>query len=218
MASARGGPESVENAFGDRSRPDRAIIPDQAGEDRGAMRSAIQILVTAIAVVAATLGAGGAFAQEPKHGGILKMYHRDNPASASVHEEATYSTVVPFMPVFNNLVVYDQTKPQNSLDDIVPDLATSWAWSADNLKLTFKLRQGVKWHDGQPFTAKDVKCTWDTLMGKSPQKFRKNPRKNWYENVTEVTTNGDFEASFNLKRPQPALLALLASGYSAVYP
>src|SRR6185437_13920693 len=181
-------------------------------------RAAIQILVTVLWVVATTLGAGAALAQEPKHGGILTMYHRDNPASASLHQEATYSTVVPFMPVFNNLVVYDQNKPQNSLDDIVPDLATSWAWSADNTKLTFKLRQGVKWHDGQPFTAKDVKCTWDMLMGKSEQKFRKNPRKNWYENVTEVTTNGDFEATFNLKRPQPALLALLASGYSAVYP
>src|SRR5690349_15212064 len=197
--SGRGRPESVENAFGDRRRlrPDGQSGP--SGEGQRAMRSAIQILVTAISVAAATLGAGAALAQEPKHGGILTMYHRDNPASASLHEEATYSTVVPFMPVFNNLVVYDQNKPQNSLDDIVPDLATSWTWSADNLKLIFKLRQGVKWHDGQPFTAKDVKCTWDMLMGKSEQKFRKNPRKNWYENVTEVTTNGDFEATFNLK-------------------
>src|SRR5258705_2247817 len=56
------------------------------------------------------------------------------------------------------------------------------------------------------------------LMGKSPQKFRQNPRKSWYELVNDVTTNGDYEASFNLKRPQPALLALLASGYTPVYP
>src|SRR5262249_46952414 len=116
-----------------------------SGEGHRAMRSAIQILVTAISVAAATLGGGAASAQEPKHGGILTMYHRENSASASIHEEATYSTVVPFMPIFNNLVVYDQNKPQNSLDDIVPDLATSWAWSADGTKLTFKLRQGVKW-------------------------------------------------------------------------
>ena len=100
----------------------------------------------------------------------------------------------------------------------MPDLATSWSWSADHTKLTFKLREGVKWHDGKPFTARDVKCTFDMLMGKSSAKFRKNPRKTWYENVTEVTTNGDFEATFNLKRPQPALLALLASGYTPVYP
>src|SRR5262245_57706478 len=158
------------------------------------------------------------FAAEPKHGGIWHIYHRDSPASASIHEEATYSTVIPFMPVMNNLVMYKQDAAQNSLNTIVPDLATSWSWNADHTELTFKLREGVKWHDGKPFTSKDVKCTFDMLMGKSTAKFRKNPRQNWYENVTEVTTNGDYEASFHLKRPQPALLALLASGYSPVYP
>jgi peptide/nickel transport system substrate-binding protein len=56
------------------------------------------------------------------------------------------------------------------------------------------------------------------LMGKSQQKFRQNPRKAWYAQVDEVTTNGDFEASFKLKRSQPSLLALLASGYTPVYP
>jgi peptide/nickel transport system substrate-binding protein len=160
--------------------------------------------------------ASPAFAQ--KQGGILRMYHRDSPASASIHEEATYSTNVPFMPVFNNLVIYKQDVAQNSMNSIVPDLAESWAWSADQKTLTFKLRQGVKWHDGKPFTSADVKCTFDMLMGKSPQKFRKNPRKSWYDQVVDVTTNGDFEASFNLKRPQPALLALLASGYTPIYP
>jgi peptide/nickel transport system substrate-binding protein len=175
--------------------------------------------VRALAIgCALTAIAGAVSAAEPHRGGILKMYHRDSPASASIHEEATFSTNVPFMPVFNNLVLYKQDVPQNSMDTIVPELATSWSWSPDNLKLTFKLRDGVKWHDGKPFTAKDVKCTWDTLMGKSPQKFRKNPRQSWYENVSEVTANGDLEASFTLKRPQPSLLALLASGYSPVYP
>jgi peptide/nickel transport system substrate-binding protein len=153
-----------------------------------------------------------------KQGGILRVYHRDSPASASIHEEATYSVNVPFMPVFNNLVIYKQDVPQNSLESIVSELAESWAWSDDKKILNFKLRQGVKWHDGKPFTSNDVKCTFDMLMGKSPQKFRKNPRKSWYDEVVDVTTNGDFEVAFNLKRPQPALLALLASGYTPVYP
>src|SRR5690349_14367945 len=157
-------------------------------------------------------------ADQPKSGGILRMYHRDSPGSASIHEGATYSINIPFMPVFNNLVIYDQHIAQNSLDDIRPELAESWAWSDDKRTLTFKLRQGVKWHDGKPFTSADVKCTFDMLMGKSPQKFRQNPRKAWYAQVDEVTTNGDFEASFKLKRPQPSLLALLASGYSPIYP
>ena len=159
-----------------------------------------------------------ALAAEPKQGGIFRIYHRDSPGSASIHEGATYSVNVPFMPVFNNLVVYKQDVAQNSTDSIVPDLAESWAWSSDNKTLTFKLRQGVKWHDGKPFTSADVKCTFDMLMGKSAQKFRQNPRKSWYDEVNDLTTSGDYEVAFNLKRPQPALLALLASGYTPVYP
>ena len=86
----------------------------------------------------------------------------------------------------------------------MPDLATSWSWSEDGTELTFKLRQGVKWHDGKPFTAADVKCTWDLLLGKASEKLRLNPRKAWYRNLDEVTANGDDEATFHLKRPQPA--------------
>ena len=63
------------------------------------------------------------------------------------------------------------------------------------------LRQGVKWHDGKPFTAKDVKCTWDLLTGKSSEKLRLDPRKSWYRNLEEVTTTGDYEVTFHLKRP-----------------
>jgi peptide/nickel transport system substrate-binding protein len=179
------------------------------------MRSKLLSLAAAALSVATMTNA---YAAEPKHGGIFKVYHRETPGGISIHEEATFSTNVPMMPVFNNLVVYDQHKPQNSLDTIVPDLAAGWSWSEDKTALTFKLRAGVKWHDGKPFTSKDVKCTWDMLMGKSDAKFRKNPRKDWYANVTEVTLNGDFEATFHLKRPQPSLLAMLASGYSPVYP
>ena len=136
----------------------------------------------------------------------------------SIHEEATYSVNVSSMPIFSNLVVYDQHKPQNSLDTIVPELATSWSWSEDHKALAFKLREGVKWHDGKPFTSADVKCTFDMLMGKSQNKFRKNPRKDWYANVADVTTEGDFQTTVHLKRPQPAILAMLASGYSPIYP
>ena len=71
---------------------------------------------------------------------------------------------------------------------------------------------------GKPFTAKDVKCTWDLLQGKGDAKLRANPRKEWWHNVDEVTANDDLTAIFHLKRPQPALLTLLASGYSPIYP
>ena len=110
------------------------------------MRVFAAVLAGALALAAAS----GAQAQ--KSGGILRMYFQDSPPSASIHEEATTSTVVPFMGLYNNLVMFDQQKPQNSLDTIKPDLAESWSLNGDGTQLTFKLRQGVVWHDGKPFT------------------------------------------------------------------
>src|SRR5437016_3677143 len=170
-------------------------------------------LVAAVALSAIT--AAGAVAQT--NGGILKMSHFDSPASMSLHEEATAAVNRPMMGVFNNLVMYKQDVAQNSDKSIVPELATGWSWNEDGTELTFPLRQGVKWHDGKPFTARDVKCTWDLLQGKGSDKLRLNPRKSWYRNLDDVAINGDFEVTFRLKRPQPAFLALLASGWSAVY-
>jgi peptide/nickel transport system substrate-binding protein len=63
-----------------------------------------------------------------------------------------------------------------------------------------------------------VKCTWELLLGTAPEKLRVNPRKSWYRNLDRVTTNGDYEVTFHLKRPQPAFLSLLAAGWSPVYP
>src|SRR6476660_3751345 len=174
-------------------------------------------LTALAAAVLAVASIAGAQAAEPKHGGILHIYHRETPPSLSIHEEATFSVNVPAMPIYSNLVIYDQHKPQNSMGTIRPELATSWEWSKDNLSLIFKIRQGVTWHDGKPFTAKDVKCTFDLLQGKAQDKFRKNPRKDLFSNVSEVTTSGDYEVTLHLKRPQRSLLAMLASGYSPMY-
>src|SRR5438552_6094343 len=129
-------------------------------------------------LLVALLTAEAAFAQ--KSGGILQMPGFASPASMSIHEESTITAGIPMMGVFNNLVVFDQHVPQNSLASIVPDLATEWRWSEDGKELSFPLRRGVKWHDGKPFTAADVKCTWDRLRGADADKFRLNPRKAWY--------------------------------------
>jgi peptide/nickel transport system substrate-binding protein len=154
-----------------------------------------------------------------KRGGTLRLYHNDNPPSTSLLEESTIASVTPFSAIFNNLVVFDPAKVHESIDTVVPDLAESWSWDATNTRLTFKLRQGVKWHDGKPFTAKDVQCTWRMLIGKSEvSEFHRNPRKVWYGKLQDVTINGDYEATFELSEPQPSLPVLLASAFSAVYP
>src|SRR5260221_13974035 len=113
-------------------------------------------------VLAAALMASPAQAQ--KSGGVLKIYFFDSPATMSIHEESTIAGQGPMMGVFNNLVMYDQSVPQSGLKSLVPDLATERAGDSGTTALTFKLRQGVKWHDGKPFTARDVVCTFDLLQ------------------------------------------------------
>ena len=180
------------------------------------MTQGLSVVTVAGVLFLAAVAADAALAQ--KSGGVLKIYHRDSPASMSILEESTLSTVLPVMGVFNNLVIYDQHVAQNRQQSIVPELATSWSWSEDGTRLTFELRPGVKWHDGEPFTARDVHCTWDMLTGKSSAKLRINPRRSWYNNLEQIVTNGDYEATFVLQRTQPALLTLLASGFAPVYP
>src|SRR5712671_86297 len=174
-----------------------------------------KVCALAVAACLAVLAPGAAPAQQS--GGVLKFYHRDSPASMSILEEATISTIGPMMAVFNNLVLFNQHEKQNRPEFIEPELAESWSWNEDHTKLSFKLRQGVKWHDGKPFTAADVKSTWDMLTGTSPNKLRLNPRKAWYRNLDSVATDGDYAATFVLKRPQPAFLFLLAGGMAPVY-
>jgi len=197
------------------------------------MRSRIVPVVTAaLAIVAvATLAAlaqgtksrEAAKAPHPngKRGGVLNAMHREDLAQGfSIHETATISTSWPVMPCFNNLVQFDPFKPVETLDTIVPDLAERWSWQDNYRNLVFFLRKNVKWHDGQPFTSKDVKYTFDMVREAkdAPAKLRINPRKDWYAQVESVEAVDTHTVIFHLKRPQPSLLMMLASAYSPVYP
>jgi peptide/nickel transport system substrate-binding protein len=169
-----------------------------------------------LAAVAA-LSAPSAWAQ--KSGGVLRSTQRETPPSLSIHEEATVSTAWPMQPVYNNLVLYDPQRPVESGEYVIAELAESWAWSDGGKRLTFKLRRGVVWHDGKPFTSADVKTTFDLVRGVlTDRKLRTNPRKLWYDNVQEIAVSGDHEVAFVLKRPQPGLISLLGAGVSPVYP
>ena len=142
--------------------------------------SALPKRLLAIGALAACLLGWAAPAIAQKPGGVLRVTHRDNPPSASIHEEATISTVMPFMACLQQSRGVRSRQPSRTgatgSSRISPP---SGRWSDDGSTLTFKLRDGVKWHDGKPFTSADVKCTWDMLIGKVEAKLRKNPRKSW---------------------------------------
>ena len=174
------------------------------------------VLAASLILVAVGVCAGSAFGQ--KYGGVLRAMLRENWPSMSIHDETTVSATFPLAVMYNNLVIYDPNLPSESSDHLIGELAASWTWSKDFKRLTFALRHGVTWHDGKPFTSKDVKHTYDMVRGASEKRLKLNPRKGWYDNVQDIVTNGDFEVSFVLKRPQPGLISILASGYSPVYP
>src|SRR5215471_166466 len=173
------------------------------------------------ALGALVLGPGvPAVAQTPTPGGHLNMMLREDlPQGFAVHETSTISTSFPSLPCFNNLVVFDQLKRTESVDTLVGELAEKWSWQDNYRNLVFFLRKDVKWHDGKPFTSKDVKFTFDMLREgpDAPAKLRINPRKDWYANVEAVEAADAYTVVFRLKRPQPSLLSMLASGYTPIY-
>ncbi|MBI2203036.1 MAG: ABC transporter substrate-binding protein [Candidatus Rokubacteria bacterium] len=177
----------------------------------------LALAALALVLAAATLPAVG---QTPKYGGVLATSPISAPPSLSPHEEATIAVVASASVCFNNLVYFDPQKKQESAATVVPELAERWSWQDGSRTLVFFLRKGVKWHDGKPFTSQDVKYTFDMVRGApdAKGKLRVNPRKLWYENVEAIEAPDPYTVAFRLKRPQPALLLMLASGYSPVYP
>jgi peptide/nickel transport system substrate-binding protein len=153
-------------------------------------------------------------------GGTLNVMLREDLSQGfAIHESATISVVFPSSPCFSNLVVFDPANPVESPDSVVPELAERWSWQDNYRNLVMFLRRNVKWHDGQPFTSKDVKFTFDMVREapESTAKLRLNPRKDWYANVEAIEAADPYTVVFRLKRPQPSLLMLLASAYSPIY-
>ena len=186
---------------------------------RRVSRSVVAALLT-VAVVGGGLLARPAESQAPKSGGTLKIMTReDTPQGFAVHESATISTAWPSSPCFNNLVTSIRSRPQESTDTVIGELAEKWSWQDNYRNLVFFLRKGVKWHDGQPFTSKDVKFTFD-MVREAPDaaaKLRINPRKDWYANVDHDRGAGPLHRGVPTQAAAALAAPMLASGYTPVY-
>ena len=158
--------------------------------------------------------------QTPKRGGVLQSVLIEDPPGLIIHESATVSNVWPMAPCYSNLVLFHPLKPLETMDTVMPELAERWSWQDNYRNLVFFLRKNVKWHDGQPFTSKDVKHTFDMVREAkdTTARLRLSPRKDWYANVDGIEAPDPYTVVFKLRRPQPSLLLMLASGYSPVYP
>src|SRR3989442_7603691 len=186
---------------------------------RRAMR--IMRFLSAVGLAALMILAGSpSLGQAPKSGGWLNLRLREDlPQGFAIHESPTISTMWPAMPCLNNLVLFDPMKPTHSVDTIIGELAERWSWQDSYRKLVFFLRKDVKWHDGRPFSATDVKYTFDLLHEgpDAPAKLRFNPQRDWYANVEAIDVPDPQTVVFRLKRPQPSVLLMLASGFTPIY-
>ncbi len=90
--------------------------------------------------------------------------------------------------------------------ELAPRLATSWEFNDDGTKITFNLREGVKWHDGVPFTAEDVKYTYEWILNPENQ----SPNRSLYVDIIEIEIENDHLLHFHLEKPNSFLLNNLA--------
>jgi len=175
-----------------------------------------------LALVSALLVGLGAPAesQTPRKGGVLQTLLIEDPPGLLAHESATVSNVWPISPCYSNLVLFHPLKPLESADTVIPELAERWSWQDNYRNLVFFLRKNVKWHDGKPLTSRDVKYTFDVAREapEAPVKFRLSARTARWANVEAIEAPETHTVVFRLKRPQPSLLLMLASGYSPIYP
>src|SRR5215813_10362871 len=98
--------------------------------------------------------------EQPRAGGELIMAVPSEPPSYDGHREETFGLIHPIAPFYSLLLRVDP----DDYTQIVGDLAESWTISDDKLTYTFKIRQGVTFHDGSPLTARDVKASYEKII------------------------------------------------------
>lgn len=101
-----------------------------------------------------------------------------------------------------NLLLFDGLTSHNGKNEVAPGLAKSWEFDETACTYTFHLEEGVVWHDGEPFTAEDVKFTIEAVM--DPENASENAPN--FEDVEEITVTDEHTVSFRLSAPNVAFL------------
>ena len=151
-------------------------------------------------------------AETPRRGGVLLAAIAADAPSLDPHQEQTFATIQMVAPCYSTLIQID---PLN-YPKIIGDAATEWKISPDGLTYTFKIRQGIKFHDGSPLTAADVKATYDKIV--FPPEGVRSIRKNTYLAITSIDAPDPSTVVFKLKVPSASLLSNLASPWNVIYP
>jgi peptide/nickel transport system substrate-binding protein len=155
-------------------------------------------------------------AETPKRGGTLDyLVPADAPPSFDGHREATYATVHAAAPFYSVLIRVNPNDPA-SPTDFVCDLCTEMPQPTDGGKTyTFKIRDGVKWHDGTKLTAYDVAASWQKIV--DPPEGVTSARQSYYVMVDKIETPDALTVVFRLKYPTAAFLPALADPFTWIY-
>jgi peptide/nickel transport system substrate-binding protein len=167
-------------------------------------------------LAALVLTAGAAAAELPKRGGILTyMIPADAPPSLDGHRESTYATAHSAAPFYSLLIRVNPDNPA-STTDLVCDLCTEMPQPTDaGRTYTFKIRDGVKFHDGSPLTAADVAASWNEIT--FPRDGVLSARAANYLMVDKVETPDPSTVVFRLKFATSAFLPALANPFNWIY-
>ncbi len=169
-------------------------------------------MTVTLGLVVLVMSSSSALAQEqPRRGGELRFAVASEPPSYDGHREETFGLIHPLAPFYNLLLRVDP----DDYTKIVGDLAESWTISDDKLTSTFKIRQGVTFHDGSPLTARDVKASYEKIIFPPPGVV--SDRQAQYAVVEAVEAPDDSTVRFRLKWPSPSFLLSLASPWNFIY-
>src|SRR5215472_10899308 len=151
-----------------------------------------------------------------KRGGVLTFtIPADAPPSFDGHREQTFATLHSAAPFYSVLIRINPDNP-SSTTDFVCDLCTQMPQPTDGGKTyTFKLRDGVKFHDGAPLTAADIAKSWDMII--SPPQGVLSARQSWYDMVDKVEAPDPSTVVFRLKFATDAFLPALADPFTFIY-
>src|ERR1700688_3711496 len=169
------------------------------------LRFAGGLAVLCALALTAPAGAG----ETPKHGGILNyVIPADAPPSLDGHKETTFATVQSAAPFYSVLIRVDPAHP-SSTTDFVCDLCTEMPKPTDGGRTyTFKIRDGVKFHDGSPLTAADVAASWNEIV--FPREGVLSARTANYLMVDNIAAPDPSTVVFHLKFATSAFLPALA--------
>jgi peptide/nickel transport system substrate-binding protein len=152
-------------------------------------------------------------AQTPNKGGILNFAVVAEPPTYDCHATTTFATLHPVRPHYSGLLKF--AGDVNKKLEIKGDLAESFEQSKDGLSYSFKLHRNVKFHDGTPFTAADIKATYERII--NPPAGIVSVRKALHDDVTAIETPDDYTVIFKLKAPNASMLNNFASPFNCVY-